>query len=97
MMADYANGVARDLDLGIRFQAVVLRQLVGGTAVGDVAVEAYARRQGVSPDSILAGSGRALSPRAFGEHITAALTSPEYESITAFGIRGLEGVESLDA
>ena len=97
MMADYANGVASDLDLGIRFQAVVLRQLVGDTAVGGVAVQAYARRQGVSPDSILAGSGRPLSPRDFGEHITTVLTSPEYESITAFGIRGLEGVESLDA
>ena len=97
MMADYANGVARDLDLGIRFQAVVLRQLVGGTAVGGVAVEAYARRQGVSPDSILAGSGRPLSPRDFGEHIMTVLTSPQYESITAFSIRGLEGVEPLDA
>src|SRR5919197_2659065 len=97
MMADYANGVARDLDLGIRFQAVVLRQLVGGTAVGGVAVEAYARRQGASADTILAGSGRPLSPRDFGEHIMTVLTSPQYESITAFSIRGLEGVEPLDA
>ena len=32
LMAGYANGVARDLDLGIRFQALLLRQIVDDRA-----------------------------------------------------------------
>ena len=48
LMAGYANGVADDLNLGIRFQALLLRQIVGSTELGRAAAEAYARRKGVS-------------------------------------------------
>src|SRR6266536_3250886 len=69
LMAGYANGVAKDLDLDIRFQALLLRQIVGTTELGHAAAEAYARRKGVSTETFLAGFGKSLSPRDYGEHV----------------------------
>jgi NAD(P)-dependent dehydrogenase (short-subunit alcohol dehydrogenase family) len=40
MMAGYANGVASDLKPGIRFQALLVRQIVGATELGRAAAEA---------------------------------------------------------
>ncbi|HJZ68169.1 MAG TPA: SDR family oxidoreductase [Blastocatellia bacterium] len=97
MMAGYANGVASDLNLGIRFQALLVRQIIGATELGRAAAEAYARRKGVSAEAFLAGFGKPLSPRDFGEHVVTLLTDPKYESATAFGIRGETGVELLKA
>jgi NAD(P)-dependent dehydrogenase (short-subunit alcohol dehydrogenase family) len=95
LMAGYANGVANDLNLGIRFQALLLRQIVGATELGRAAAEAYARRKGVSNEVFLAGFGKPLSPRDFGEHVATLLTDPRYESATAFGIRGETGIQPL--
>jgi len=97
MLAGYANGVASDLDLGMRFQALLVRQIVGATALGRAAAEAYALRKGVNTETFLAGFGKPLSPRDFGEHVVTLLTDPQYESATAFGIRGETGVEMLAA
>ncbi len=97
LMAGYANGVANDLNLGIRFQALLLRQIVGTTELGRAAAEAYARRKGVGTEAFLAGFGKPLSPRDYGEHVATLLTDPRYESATAFGIRGETGIQPLDA
>ena len=45
-MAKYANGVAEQKGLGIRFQAIVPQQIIGGTGVGDAGANAYARGDG---------------------------------------------------
>jgi NAD(P)-dependent dehydrogenase (short-subunit alcohol dehydrogenase family) len=95
MMAGYANGVASDLNLGIRFQALLLRQIVGTTELGRAAAEAYGRRKGVSIEEFLAGFGKPLSPRDYGEHVATLLTDPQYESATAFAIRGETGIQPL--
>jgi NAD(P)-dependent dehydrogenase (short-subunit alcohol dehydrogenase family) len=97
LMAGYANRVAGDLGLGIRFQALLLRQIVGATALGRTASEAYARRKGVSTEAFLAGFGRPFSARDYGEQVVTLLTDPQYESATAFGIRGETGIQLLDA
>jgi NAD(P)-dependent dehydrogenase (short-subunit alcohol dehydrogenase family) len=97
MMAGYANGVANDLDLGIRFQALVVGQIVGATELGRAAAEAYARRKGVSAESFLAGFGKALQPHDYGEHVAALLTNPSYEDAQAFAIRGETGIQSIRA
>jgi NAD(P)-dependent dehydrogenase (short-subunit alcohol dehydrogenase family) len=97
MMASYANGVAADLNLGIRFQALLVRQIVGATELGRAAAEAYARRKIVSIETFLDGFGKPLSPRDYGEHLISLLTDAKYESATAFGIRGETGVEVLTA
>jgi NAD(P)-dependent dehydrogenase (short-subunit alcohol dehydrogenase family) len=41
-MASYANKIAEQKRLGIRFQAIVPQQIIGGTGVGDEASAAYA-------------------------------------------------------
>lgn len=97
LMAGYANGVANDLHLGIRFQAVLLRQILGATELGRVAAEAYARRKGVSTEAFLAGFGKPLNARDYGEHIVTLLTDPKYDSAPAFSIRGETGIQPLDA
>jgi NAD(P)-dependent dehydrogenase (short-subunit alcohol dehydrogenase family) len=97
MMANYANGVAADLNLGIRFQALLVRQIVGATELGRVAAEAYARRKKISTEAFLGGFGKPLTPRDYGEHLISVLTDAMYESTTAFGIRGESGLEVLAA
>jgi len=97
LMANYANGAASDLDLGIRFQALLVGQIVGSTELGHAAAEAYARKKGVTTEAFLAGFGEPLDPRDYGDHIAALLTNPKYESAPAFAIRGETGIEVLAA
>jgi NAD(P)-dependent dehydrogenase (short-subunit alcohol dehydrogenase family) len=95
MMAEYANDLASDLDVDIRFHALLPRQIVGATELGRTAAEAYARRKGVSTEAFLAGFGTPLGPRDFGEHVVTLLTDSRYESTTAFSIRGETGIQPL--
>jgi len=97
LLAGYATGVASQLGLGIRFQALVPMQIVGATDLGRVAAAAYARGKGISAEAVLAEFGKALSPHDYGEHVAMLLTEPKYESVTAFGIRGETGIQPLDA
>src|ERR1700731_4159825 len=46
LMAKYANGVSEQKGLGIRFQAIVPLQIIGGTGVGDAGRGAHARGGG---------------------------------------------------
>jgi NAD(P)-dependent dehydrogenase (short-subunit alcohol dehydrogenase family) len=95
MMSDYANGLANELKLGIRFQAVLVRQIVSTTELGRAAAEAYARRKGVSTKAFVAGFGKPLTPHDYGEQIVALLTDPKYESVPAFGIHGETGIQPI--
>ena len=97
LMAGYANSVADGLGLDIRFQVLLVRQIVGATELGRTAAEAYARRKGVSTETFLAGFGKALGPRDYGEHVVTLLSEPRYESMTAFAIRGDTGIQPLDS
>jgi NAD(P)-dependent dehydrogenase (short-subunit alcohol dehydrogenase family) len=97
LMASYANGVAKDLNLGVRFQALLVRQIVGATELGRAAAEAYARRKGVSTEAFFAGFGKSLSLRDYGEHVVTLLTDPKYQSPQAFAIRGETGIQPIDA
>jgi len=96
MMAHYANTVSAELHLGIRFQAIIPQQMIGDTDLGRAGAEAYAKRKGVTPEVFLAGFGKPMSPRDFGEHIVTILTDVTYESGTAFGLKGDTGIVSLD-
>src|SRR3977135_81993 len=63
-MAKYANGVSEQKDLGIRFQAIVPQQMVGGTGVGDAGANAYARAMSMKPEEFLARYA-SMPPRDF--------------------------------
>ena len=95
LMADYASGASRELGLGIRFQALLPRQINGGTELGRSAAEAYARRKGVSTEAFLAGLGKPFSLREYGEFVVDVLTKPEYEAPTAFTLHGEQGIQPL--
>ena len=96
LMALYANDVARKLDLGIHFQAIIPQQIIGDTALGRAAGEAYARGKGVSVEIFFAGFGAPLPPRKVGDHVVSILTEPRYGSGVAFGMKGDRGIVSLD-
>src|ERR1700719_2615494 len=62
IMAKYANGIAKQKGLDIRFQAIVPLQIIGGTGVGDEASSAYARAMGIERDAVLARFRAPLAP-----------------------------------
>jgi NAD(P)-dependent dehydrogenase (short-subunit alcohol dehydrogenase family) len=95
-MAGYANGVAEQKKLGIRFQAIVPLQIIGGTGVGDAGANAYARAMGVEREAYLARFGAPLPPRQFADHLVAVLEDPRYASGIAFGLKGDTGITVLE-
>jgi NAD(P)-dependent dehydrogenase (short-subunit alcohol dehydrogenase family) len=96
IMAGYANGVSRQMDLGIRFQVIVPMQMVGGTGVGDAGAQAYARAAGIEPAEFLKRFGAPMPPREFGEKIVSVLEGPEFGNGFAFGLNGEKGIIILE-
>ena len=95
-MAKYADGVAEQKHLGIRFQTIVPQQIIGGTGVGDAGANAYADAMGIKPETFLAGFGAPMPPREFGEKVVAVLEDPKYAEAFAFGLKGDTGVTILE-
>jgi NAD(P)-dependent dehydrogenase (short-subunit alcohol dehydrogenase family) len=96
MLAKYANGVSEQEGLGIRFQAIVPMQMIGGTGVGGAGAEAYARTLGIEPEAFLARSGAPMPPRLFGDHLVQILDDPRYEAALALGLKGDTGITLLE-
>jgi NAD(P)-dependent dehydrogenase (short-subunit alcohol dehydrogenase family) len=97
LMAGYANTVSAEQDLGIRFQAIVPRQMLAAGGVGRAGADAYARRKGVTPEAFLANFGTPMSAREFGDHIVSILTDPQYEAAPALALKGDSGIQALEA
>ena len=95
-MAKYANGVSQQDQLGIRFQAIVPLQMVGGTGVGDTGANAYAHALGMAPAEFLKRFGVPMPSREFGEKVIAVLSDPQYAEGLAFGLKGDTGVTLLE-
>ena len=95
LMASYANVVSAELNLGIRFQALVPQQMTAAGAIGRSGSEYYSRRKGVTPEQFLAGFGKPLSAHDFGEHVVSILTDAQYEEAAALGIKGDHGIVAL--
>ena len=96
IMARYANGIARQKGLGIRFLAIVPQQIIGGTGVGEEAAGAYARSMGIESAAFLARFGAPLPPRQFGDNLVAVLDDPQYAEGFAFGLKGDTGITILE-
>ena len=95
-MAKYANGVAEQKHLGIRFQAIVPQQMVRGTGVGDAGANAYASAMGIEPEAFVARFGAPMPPRDFGEKVVSVLDDPKYAEGLAFGLKGDTGITTLE-
>jgi len=97
LMAQYASGLSKELDLGITVQVLIPRQMIGETEHGRVAAEAYAKRKGVSVGEFLAGFGAPMSPKQVGEHVATLLTDPKYDGGVAYAVKGDTGIVALDS
>jgi NAD(P)-dependent dehydrogenase (short-subunit alcohol dehydrogenase family) len=95
-MAKYANGVSQERNLGIRFQAIVPRQMILGTGVGDAAANAYAGSMGITPEAFVARFGAPMPPRAFGDRVVSVLEDPQYADGVVFGLSGDAGITVMD-
>jgi NAD(P)-dependent dehydrogenase (short-subunit alcohol dehydrogenase family) len=96
LMSNYANGRSAERELGIRFQTIVPRQMIGGTGVGDAASTAYSSKLGLTVEKYLERFGAPMPPRQFGEHIVSILTDSRYECELAFGVKGDNGISILE-
>jgi NAD(P)-dependent dehydrogenase (short-subunit alcohol dehydrogenase family) len=95
-MAKYANGVSQEKNLGIRFQAIVPRQMILGTGTGDAAANAYAGSMGITPEQFVARFGAPMPPRAFGDRVVSVLEDPQYADGVVFGLSGDAGVTVME-
>lgn len=95
-MARYANRVSEQRELGIRFQAILPRQMILGTGIGDTAAGAYAQSMEITPEAFVARFGAPMPPRAFGENVVAVLADPAHEEGFAFGLSGDNGVAIME-
>ncbi|HEV2678683.1 MAG TPA: SDR family oxidoreductase [Aliidongia sp.] len=94
-MAEYADTISKQKDLGVRFQTIVPQQMIGGTGVGDAGANAYARALGVTPEAFLTRFGAPMTPRDFGEKVASVLDDPKYLGGSAFGLKGDTGITML--
>jgi NAD(P)-dependent dehydrogenase (short-subunit alcohol dehydrogenase family) len=95
-MAKYANGVSAEKNLGIRFQAIVPRQMILGTGTGDAAASAYAGAMGITPEQFVSRFGAPMPPRDFGDRVVSVLEDPQYADGVAFGLNGDAGVTVME-
>jgi NAD(P)-dependent dehydrogenase (short-subunit alcohol dehydrogenase family) len=95
-MAKYANGVSKEKNLGIQFQAILPRQMVLGTGIGDAAAGVYASSMGITPEEFVARFGAAMPPRAFGDRVVSVLEDPRYAEDIVFGLNGDDGVTVME-
>ncbi len=96
LMAKYANGVSAQNKLGIRFQAIVPQQIIGGTGVGDSGASAYAKAAGIGREEFLARFGAPMPPREFGEKVISVLEDAKYADGVVFGLKGDTGVTMIE-
>jgi NAD(P)-dependent dehydrogenase (short-subunit alcohol dehydrogenase family) len=95
-LTQYLQAESDKMKLGIRFVALVPRQIVGVTELGHAASTAYAAEKGVSKEEYLARMGSApLTPQVVGQGVLSLLTDDTYSEDIAFGVSG-QGLASLN-
>jgi len=94
-LAEYLQQESVSLNRGIRFVALLPRQISGATELGHNAAAAYAAQQGISEQTFLERFGPPLTPEDVGRGVVALLTEQAYRNGSAFGISS-QGLASLD-
>ncbi|MCQ1854406.1 hypothetical protein NOJ16_24165 [Neorhizobium galegae] len=95
-MAKYATRVSEQRQLGIRFQAILPRQMILGTGIGDTAASAYARAMDIEPEAFVARFGAPMPTEALRRNVVAVLDNPAYSDGFAFGLSGDKGVDVME-
>jgi NAD(P)-dependent dehydrogenase (short-subunit alcohol dehydrogenase family) len=94
-LAHYLQGESDALNRGIRFVALIPKQIVGSTELGHAAAAAYSAQQGMSEQAFLERFGPPLTPEGVGCAVVDLLTDPAYRNGSAFGVTG-RGLAALD-
>jgi NAD(P)-dependent dehydrogenase (short-subunit alcohol dehydrogenase family) len=91
-LAQYLQQESNTLKLGIRFVALLPRQLVGATELGHAAASALAAQQGISEQAFLESRypWPPLTPDGVGRGVVALLTDNAYRDGIAFGLTSQE-------
>ena len=97
LMADYAQKWSVRQKMGVTFQTIIPRQMIGNTGVGDAGAAAYSQDQRISKEEFLAGFGNALPPLDFGRHVVSILEKEEFLASRAFAINGDAGIVAIEA
>jgi NAD(P)-dependent dehydrogenase (short-subunit alcohol dehydrogenase family) len=93
-LAQYFQEESNRLNRGIRFLAMLPRQIIGTTDLGNTASLAYAARLGITQEEYLKRFGVPLNAEKVGHSVIALLTDSAYREGTVFGITG-EGIATV--
>lgn len=94
LLAGYAQKVADAKKLGIRFQAVLPKQLIAGTAIAALASEGYARALGIPPSDYMKRFDVPLGPEQVAAAALAGFGGNVATDLTAIAVTGT-GIEPL--
>jgi hypothetical protein len=94
-LTKYLDGESKRASLGIRFVAILPKQLVTDTDLGRTAASEYARREGITLEKFMERFSVPLTPDAFGRGVVSLITNPELGEGTVFTIAG-GGMERLE-
>jgi NAD(P)-dependent dehydrogenase (short-subunit alcohol dehydrogenase family) len=94
LLAGYAQKIADAKKLGIRFLAVLPKQLIEGTAIAALATEGYARALGISPAEYMKRFDVPLDAQKVAAAIVAGLRGEVAPQLTAIAVTG-SGIEPL--
>ena len=94
-LAEYFLKEAKALNLGIRFMALLPKQIIGNTELGHHASSGYAARLGISKAQFLERFGTPLTPDKVGDGVVSLLLDDAYRDGLGFAITG-ENMEKLN-
>ena len=94
-LSEYCQTEATRLNLGIRFMALLPKQIIGSTELGHLASSGYAARMGTTKEAFLERFGTPLTPDGVGAGVVALLADEAYKEGLGFGITG-NGLEKLN-
>jgi NAD(P)-dependent dehydrogenase (short-subunit alcohol dehydrogenase family) len=94
LMAGYAQKIADAKQLGIRFLAVLPKQLIEGTAIAAIAAENYGRTLGISPAEYMLRFDVPLDSDKVAAAILSAVCAELAPQLTAIAVTGT-GIEPL--
>jgi NAD(P)-dependent dehydrogenase (short-subunit alcohol dehydrogenase family) len=94
MMADYAQKVSDSKQLGIRFLAVLPKQLIEGTKIAAIASTTYGALQGISSAAYMKQFDVPLTSEKVADAVVNGFTGAFAPGVTAIGVTGT-GAEPL--
>lgn len=94
LLALYLQGMSDERKLGIRFVALVPKQMIAGTEIADSASKMYAAKAGITQEKFMERFGKPLTPRMVAEGIL-RIARGEGPVGSAIAITGNSGLEAM--